>query len=192
MLDMVLAEANDVVEFLDHLLPFLLLFVLGKLLLDLSFSLQRFCKITFCSWRFRADCLPLTCCSSVIITSTAILRMPSFVCGLSDLRCDMHIRPSSLRASLISRILILRNMKFNWKFIHKKIDKPLSSVIRLSPLFFFTIFFTRIQILIIVIVVVSTRTTTGCFATLLDYGWFKKLKKHLKKKQKTGQVYFCN
>lgn len=32
MLDMVLAEANDVVEFLDHLLPFLLLFVLGKLL----------------------------------------------------------------------------------------------------------------------------------------------------------------
>lgn len=47
MLDMVLAEANDVVEFLDHLLPFLLLFVLGKLLLDLSFSLQKFCKIYF-------------------------------------------------------------------------------------------------------------------------------------------------
>lgn len=50
---------------------------------------------------------PLTCCSSVIITSTAILRIPSFVCGLSDLRCDMHILPNSLRASLISRILIL-------------------------------------------------------------------------------------
>lgn len=55
---------------------------------------------------------PLTCCSSVIITSTAILRMPSFVCGLSDLRCDMHIRPNSLSASLISRILILREEKF--------------------------------------------------------------------------------
>lgn len=58
--------------------------------------------------RKRFQCyLPLTCCSSVIITSTAILRMPSFVWGLSVLRCDVHIRPNSLSASLISRILIL-------------------------------------------------------------------------------------
>lgn len=54
------------------------------------------------------DRLPLTCCSSVIITSTAMLRIPSFVWGLSDFRCDIHILPNSLRASLISRILILQ------------------------------------------------------------------------------------
>lgn len=51
--------------------------------------------------------LPLTCCSSVIITSTAIFKMPNFVCGLSDFRCVLHIRPSSFSASLISRIRIL-------------------------------------------------------------------------------------
>jgi hypothetical protein len=38
-LGMELAATNDAVEFLDHLLPSLLLFVSGKLLLDSNFSL---------------------------------------------------------------------------------------------------------------------------------------------------------
>lgn len=50
---------------------------------------------------------PLTCCSSVIITSTAMFSIPNLVCGLSDFRCVLHIRPSSLSASFISRIRIL-------------------------------------------------------------------------------------
>lgn len=52
--------------------------------------------------------LPLTCCSSVMITSTAMLRIPSFVWGLSVFRCVIHILPSSFRASFISRIRILK------------------------------------------------------------------------------------
>lgn len=69
---------------------------------------------------------PLTCCSSVIITSTAILRMPSFVWGLSVLRCDVHIRPNSLSASLISRILILMIAKRNryLNYCHIEIHEP--------------------------------------------------------------------
>lgn len=33
--------------------------------------------------RTGCNCLPLTCCSKDIITSTAMLSMPNFVCGLS-------------------------------------------------------------------------------------------------------------
>lgn len=51
--------------------------------------------------------VPRTCCSSCMMTSTAMLRMPSLVCGLSDFKCVMHMRPNSLSASLISRIRIL-------------------------------------------------------------------------------------
>lgn len=51
---------------------------------------------------------PLTCCSKFMMTSTAMLRMPSFVWGLSVFRCVMHIRPSSFNASLMSRIRILQ------------------------------------------------------------------------------------
>lgn len=51
---------------------------------------------------------PLTCCSKFMMTSTAMLRMPSFVCGLSVFRCVMHILPSSFNASLMSRIRILQ------------------------------------------------------------------------------------
>lgn len=114
MLDMELVATSDAVESLDHLLPSLLPFVSDKLLLGSNFSLQncnnnknnRAISQLSCG-NGRVIRLPLTCCSSVIITSTAILRMPSFVCGLSDFRCDMHIRPNSFSASFISRILIL-------------------------------------------------------------------------------------
>ena len=49
-----------------------------------------------------------TCASRVLITSTAMLSTPSFVCGLSLLFGFniMQTRPSSLRASLMSLILI--------------------------------------------------------------------------------------
>lgn len=57
-----------------------------------------------CVWVFF---IPRTCCSSCMMTSTAMLRMPSLVCGLSDFKCVMHMRPNSLSASLISRIRIL-------------------------------------------------------------------------------------
>jgi hypothetical protein len=60
--------------------------------------------------------LPRTCCSSCIITSTAIFKMPNLVCGLSVLRCCMHIRPSSLSASLMSRIRILRGEREKKKY----------------------------------------------------------------------------
>ena len=50
--------------------------------------------------------ISLTCCSSPMMTSTAIFRIPSFVCGLSDERWDIQILPSSFSASLMSRILI--------------------------------------------------------------------------------------
>lgn len=46
-LGMELAATNDAVEFLGHLLPSLLLFVSGKLLLDLNFSLKRDGKRNF-------------------------------------------------------------------------------------------------------------------------------------------------
>ena len=50
----------------------------------------------------------LTWVSRLLITSTAMLRMPSFVCGLSPLFgfSIMHTRPSSFNASLISRMRI--------------------------------------------------------------------------------------
>lgn len=56
--------------------------------------------------------LPLTCCSSVIITSTAILSMPSLVCGLSVFKCDIHILPNSFKASFMSRIRILKSTRY--------------------------------------------------------------------------------
>lgn len=43
-----------------------------------------------------------------MITSTAIFSIPNFVCGLSDFKCVLHIRPSSFNASLISRMRILQ------------------------------------------------------------------------------------
>ncbi len=51
--------------------------------------------------------LSRTCCSRVMMTSTAMFKIPNFVCGLSDLRCDMQILPNSFKASLMSRIRIL-------------------------------------------------------------------------------------
>jgi hypothetical protein len=80
----------------------------------------------------------------------------------------MHIRPNSLRASFISRILILNI----WKGINQcqSIIKrnqvlPLSSIICLSPLFLLFIFFTWIKQIIIF---VTTRTAImGCFAIML-------------------------
>jgi len=62
-----------------------------------------------CSFLHQTDhySRPLTCCSKFMMTSTAMLRMPSFVWGLSVLRCVMHILPSSFSASLMSRIRIL-------------------------------------------------------------------------------------
>ena len=59
------------------------------------------------TWQLICVAVPRTCCSSCMMTSTAMLRMPSFVCGLSDFKCVMHMRPNSLSASLISRIRIL-------------------------------------------------------------------------------------
>lgn len=109
---------------LVHLRTFLLHVVSDKQLLDLSYVLKikkksinkkafRFIqtKYNLCFVCTNSDChelLPLTCCSRVMITSTAMFRMPSFVCGLSDFRWVLHIRPSSFRASLMSRIRILQ------------------------------------------------------------------------------------
>lgn len=47
--------------------------------------------------------LPRTCCSRPRITCTACCRISSLVCALSDLRCSWHMRPSSRKASLMSR-----------------------------------------------------------------------------------------
>ena len=66
-------------------------------------SSRDLCRLLTFGLRF----LSLTCCSRFIITSTASLRIPSLVCGLSDFRCDIQIRPSSFSASFISRIRIL-------------------------------------------------------------------------------------
>jgi hypothetical protein len=46
-----------------------------------------------------------------------MLRIPSFVWGLSVFRCVMHILPSSFNASLMSRIRILQAHATynNWK-----------------------------------------------------------------------------
>lgn len=48
---------------------------------------------------------PLTCCSKLSMTATAWWRMSSLVWGFSLFRCSWHIRPSSLKASLMSRTL---------------------------------------------------------------------------------------
>lgn len=74
-----------------------------------------------CLWhtyKMKNQNLPLTCCSSVMITSTAMFSIPNFVCGLSDFRCVLHIRPSSLSASLISRIRILNDAKITRELLH--------------------------------------------------------------------------
>ena len=47
--------------------------------------------------------LPLTWCSKVVMTETAECSMVSLVWALSCLRCNWHILPSSLNASLMSR-----------------------------------------------------------------------------------------
>lgn len=47
--------------------------------------------------------LPRTCRSRPRMTCTACCRMSSLVCALSDLRCSWHMRPSSRKASLMSR-----------------------------------------------------------------------------------------
>lgn len=117
-------RSYDAATFLVHLRTFLLLVVSDKRLLDLNYvlkkrkanSIRKAFKHVQTKWYLcfvctKADChelLPLTCCSRVMITSTAMFRMPSFVCGLSDFRWVLHIRPSSFRASLMSRIRILQ------------------------------------------------------------------------------------
>jgi hypothetical protein len=42
------------------------------------------------------------------MTSTAMFKIPNFVWGLSVLRCAIHIRPNSFKASFISLIRILQ------------------------------------------------------------------------------------
>lgn len=54
---------------------------------------------------------PRTCCSKLVITSTAWCKILSFVWAFSALRCIWHIRPSSLKASLMSRTRILWEKK---------------------------------------------------------------------------------
>ncbi len=49
-----------------------------------------------CDW-------PRTCCSRLRMTATAWCRMSSLVWGLSLFRCSCTMRPSSLKASLMSR-----------------------------------------------------------------------------------------
>lgn len=49
------------------------------------------------------------------MTSTAMLRIPSLVCGLSVFRCVIHILPSSFSASLISLIRILSRTLLAWR-----------------------------------------------------------------------------
>lgn len=114
---------------------------------------------------------PLTCCSRVIITSTAIFSMPSLVCGLSDFRCDMHMRPSSFNASLISRIRILKAVNelmlvsaTAWPDGLYRLFLPFSCVVRLSSLSLLPVLGDRIQI-IVIIVVIGARTTTRGFTT---------------------------
>ncbi|VDP45240.1 unnamed protein product [Schistosoma margrebowiei] len=51
--------------------------------------------------------LPRTCCSKLVINETACCKIVSLVCGRSLFKCIMHMRPSSLNASLISRTRIL-------------------------------------------------------------------------------------
>lgn len=46
---------------------------------------------------------PRTCCSRLRMTATAWCRINSLVCGLSLLRWSCTMRPSSLKASLMSR-----------------------------------------------------------------------------------------
>ena len=53
-----------------------------------------------------------------MITSTAMLRIPSLVCGLSEERWDMQILPSSLSASLMSRILIRCEKRIDFLLNH--------------------------------------------------------------------------
>lgn len=51
--------------------------------------------------------LPLTWCSKVLMTSTAWWRMFNLVWAFSAFKWIIHIRPSSLKASLMSRTRIL-------------------------------------------------------------------------------------
>ena len=71
----------------------------------IEFGLARCRHTAVFGFRFRSR----TCASRLLITSTAMLSTPSFVCGLSFLFgfSIMQTRPSSLRASLMSLILIL-------------------------------------------------------------------------------------
>lgn len=46
---------------------------------------------------------PRTCCSRLSIMLTACCSMINLVCGFSVLRWSWHMRPSSLKASLMSR-----------------------------------------------------------------------------------------
>lgn len=65
-------------------------------------SSRRFKQAVF-GFRFRS----LTCCSKLVITSTAWWRIFSLVWALSVFRCIIHILPSSLKASLMSLTRIL-------------------------------------------------------------------------------------
>lgn len=81
--------------------------------------------------------LPLTCCSNVMITSTAIFNIPNFVWGLSVFKCVIHIRPSSLRASFMSRIRILQNNFLNKIYSSEYAIDHIISYIFLALLQFF-------------------------------------------------------
>lgn len=104
-----------------------------------------------------------------------MFRMPSFVCGLSDFRWDMHILPNSFNASLISRILILLRVKIKsqfqlWLIFFPAISAciPLSSIVCLSSFFFFAIFFGWIKVVVVLVIVIvfCTWATSWCFAAL--------------------------
>ena len=56
------------------------------------------------------------------MTSTALLRIPSFVIGLSDFWWLAQILPSSFKASLMSRILT----RSRWLFAHLLSESLLS------------------------------------------------------------------
>lgn len=66
--------------------------------------------------------LPLTCCSRVVITSTAMCKMLSLVCALSFLQWIIHIRPNSLNASFISRTRTLKGKTVNVIIIDNQRD----------------------------------------------------------------------
>ena len=68
------------------------------------FCSSRFFKQAVLGFMFRS----LTWCSRLLMTSTAWWRMFNFVCAFSAFKWSIHILPSSLKASFMSRTRTLR------------------------------------------------------------------------------------